>query len=74
MTSCNLGCMVKSFEGQRNEHEAHDKMTNEKESFWLLWISVFCYESPFRKLGKTRGDEQCIFIKICLLVKKKGLT
>lgn len=25
VTSGNLGCMVKRFEGQRNEHEAHDK-------------------------------------------------
>lgn len=52
MTGGSLGCMVKSLEGQRDECEAQDKMIKEKESFWLSWISVFCYESPFRKVGK----------------------
>lgn len=47
MTSGSLGCTVKTFEGQRNEHEARDKMIKEKESFWLTWISVFCSKSPF---------------------------
>lgn len=47
---------VKTFNYKEMKDEAYEKMINENESFWLLWTGIFCYESLFRQVGKTRGN------------------